>query len=101
MNEPTHRWICDTCNQRIENPKDGCLDWHDFLPAGHNRALKLVHKNKRCAPPAPTQEGYVSTWEELAEFLGKDGRKKFRARFPSNTFEDPSEVRRMSKRVFG
>ena len=60
-------WICDTCGEVIENPKDGWVEWITFEDSDRVRRyrdLRLVHHR----PASPHKEGGGCQFNQRYEF---------------------------------
>lgn len=56
MLKPLQQWICDTCNQIIQSPNDGCIEWlsdDNCIQYG----FKIIH-NATCSPKYPPSSCY-------------------------------------------
>lgn len=77
MLRPLEQWICDQCDQIIESPKSGWIEWvnsGDYKAGG----FKIVH-HASSSPYHPKGDCYHYTHatgradSHLEEFLGDDG----------------------------
>lgn len=84
----TKTWICDTCGEFINEPRDGWVEWlvgpRDESGRRRHRGLRLVHQSQ-ATPLAPKGNCQYNEQEEyrhdraiiadmhLEQFLGPDG----------------------------
>ena len=104
-------WICDTCGEKIENTKDGWIEWivvRDGKRTG--RDLRLVHRK----PASPLEIPQGCRFDEKAEFskdrgivanlplenfLGSNGLMRLLV-FLSENVPPKKDVLEMIKRLF-
>jgi hypothetical protein len=107
-------WICDTCGEKIENPKDGWVEWI-VVGAGFRggiktgRDLRLVHhipasplgKPYGCqfnGPEERAKDGGIISDLSLEYFLGPDGLMRLLALISEDELPK-EEVLEMIKRL--
>jgi len=78
--KPLKQWICDTCHELIESPKDGYVEWRMNRKTGETYDFRIVHHY----PASPRKEEDDDTVGEgcythsemnndLEQFLGVQG----------------------------
>lgn len=113
MPSPTTTWICDSCGEPINTPREGWVQWLRVKDADgtfHSEGLQLVHAShpSRRGKPRCLYDGDAvfrqrkATQADLSltDFVGPDGLMRLLSFLSEDEFKDRKEVIEMIKRLF-
>jgi len=98
MLKPLQQFICDTCEEIIESPKDGYLEW--VHADGKAHSFHIVHHASR-SPRKPGGDCYNHTAAQgradvaLVDFVGTAGLPRLLSFLDMGALHDPDRVRLM------
>lgn len=101
----TDFWICDRCGKKIEDIKDGWVEWMTFRDASQNneyknKQMRIVHRvdclytDKELA-----SNNAIASDDDLEHFAGADGLMTLLSYISDDEFVDRENVLEVIKRI--
>ncbi|KPU43031.1 hypothetical protein OXPF_34630 [Oxobacter pfennigii] len=100
----TKFWICDNCGKKIENIKDGWVEWLEVKDQNgnyRNKSIRIVHRGKCLYNQDLVYKKYkaIVADTDLEDFSGLDGLIDLLSYISEGNFDNNEEVLEIIKRI--
>jgi len=98
---PLQQWICDSCSEMINNPRDGWFEWYEEKNYDAITGFRIVHNRQSCMYNDQAMERQNKSVLDLnlTDVIGADGLAHMVNKLDHDRFKNLSEFTEMLRRL--